>query len=77
VIPVRALTYVVALCALFSVGCGSGTGEEAGAPTTSTLSDASSRSQAPAIDGISLEGKQMSLDDFRGRPVLVNVWSSW
>ena len=32
---------------------------------------------APALAGVTLEGKRLSLADFRGRPVLVNVWSSW
>lgn len=32
---------------------------------------------APALAGVTLKGKRLSLADFRGRPVLVNVWSSW
>jgi Ca2+-binding RTX toxin-like protein len=32
---------------------------------------------APAIAGLTLEGRRLSLREFRGRPVLVNVWSSW
>lgn len=35
------------------------------------------RPKAPAISGVSLEGKRISLAQFRGRPVLINVWSSW
>lgn len=35
------------------------------------------RPKAPAISGVSLEGKRIALAQFRGRPVLVNVWSSW
>jgi hypothetical protein len=31
----------------------------------------------PAIAGLTLEGKRLSLTDFRGRAVFVNVWSSW
>ena len=32
---------------------------------------------APEISGETLTGKTISLDDLRGRPVVVNVWSSW
>jgi len=38
---------------------------------------ASSRPVSPAIEGTTLEGDRVSLADFRGRPVFVNVWSSW
>ena len=31
----------------------------------------------PAIEGLTLDGKRLSLADFRGRPVLVNTWASW
>ncbi|MGQ0521302.1 MAG: TlpA family protein disulfide reductase [Actinomycetota bacterium] len=32
---------------------------------------------APPIEATSLEGKPVSLADYRGRPVLVNFWASW
>jgi peroxiredoxin len=35
------------------------------------------RKQAPAIEGTSVEGEPISLADFRGQAVLINVWSSW
>jgi hypothetical protein len=35
------------------------------------------RPKAPAIGGVTLEGKRVTLAQFRGRPVLINVWSSW
>ncbi|MEX0851595.1 MAG: hypothetical protein WD015_08810 [Gaiellaceae bacterium] len=79
----RALTLVAALCALVLAGCGSGTDEEAVAPTTSAAEtappppDASGRPPAPAVEGTSLDGEPLSLADYRGRPVFVNVWSSW
>ena len=54
-------------------GCGgaseSAPAEETAAPT--------STAGAPRVAGTTLDGKRISLDDFRGRPVLVNVWSSW
>jgi cytochrome oxidase Cu insertion factor (SCO1/SenC/PrrC family) len=32
---------------------------------------------ASAVSGTTLDGEPISLDDFRGKPVFVNVWSSW
>lgn len=29
------------------------------------------------IAGTTLEGKRLSLADLRGKPVVINVWSSW
>ena len=31
----------------------------------------------PAIAGVTLDGKRVSLASLRGKPVLINVWSSW
>jgi hypothetical protein len=31
----------------------------------------------PPIAGVTLERKRLALADFRGKPVLINVWSSW
>lgn len=77
--PVRALTLVAALCTLVAAGCGSEAGEKAVAPATETITsaEASGRPPAPAIDGVSLEGEPISLADFQGQAVFVNVWSSW
>ncbi|MFN0152784.1 MAG: TlpA family protein disulfide reductase [Gaiella sp.] len=38
---------------------------------------AAERPPAPKISGITLEGKRISLAQFKGRPVMLNVWSSW
>jgi hypothetical protein len=61
---------VVALSALVAVaGCGGGTEESA--PPGQTLRE------APEVEGVTIEGERISLEDFKGRPVFVNVWSSW
>lgn len=75
----RTLLVVAALCALGAVGCGSSSDEAAppAAAETSQSSEASSRPQAPAIAGLSVGGDKISLASFLGRPVMVNVWSSW
>lgn len=65
----RASVFVLsALAALAVAGCG---GAEESAPPGQTTR------AAPEIEGISLDGERLSLEDFRGRPVFVNVWSSW
>ncbi|HEU0245572.1 MAG TPA: hypothetical protein VFR38_00635 [Gaiellaceae bacterium] len=74
---------VSALCALVAAGCGGGgSGEQAASPAPSPSqaeapSARSGRERAPAIAGTSLHDEPISLADYRGRPVLVNVWSSW
>jgi cytochrome oxidase Cu insertion factor (SCO1/SenC/PrrC family) len=75
----RALGFLLALCALLAAGCGGGTAmEEATPPAESTApADAARRPPAPPIEGTTLDGEPISLADFRGRPVFVNVWSSW
>jgi len=35
------------------------------------------RRPAPAVSGVTLDGKRVSLSAMRGRPVFINVWSSW
>jgi cytochrome oxidase Cu insertion factor (SCO1/SenC/PrrC family) len=81
---VRTLLFVVALCAVVAVGCGGGD-DEAAPPRSEpqTLPEkapapvASDRSAAPPLEGETLDGEVVSLADLRGRPVFVNVWSSW
>lgn len=33
--------------------------------------------EAPVIAGMSLDGKDLRLEDLRGQPVLVHFWASW
>ena len=71
---------------LLAVGCGGSSGEEDAAPpeplptqpsATTSSPSTPDRPPAPPIDGLTVDGERISLSDFRGRPVLVNVWSSW
>jgi hypothetical protein len=80
---VRALALVVAATALaaLAAACGAGRDEDA-TVATPTVGEAAAPSEpgrvaAPSLAGVSLEGDSISLDEFRGRPVLINVWSSW
>lgn len=81
----RSVGLLLALFAEFAAGCGGGATTEEAAPTTAATPPAETappangvtRPKAPAIDGESLDGVRISLADFRGKPVFVNVWSSW
>ena len=58
---------LVAAAMLTLAGCGGGDGASSTAP----------RQAAPAITGTTLEGRDLSLEQFRGQPVMVNAWASW
>lgn len=70
---------LLALLAMAAVaGCGSETDEAVAPSVTGTESTPeTTREVAPALSGVTLDGDAVALDDFRGRPVLLNVWSSW
>jgi hypothetical protein len=44
---------------------------------SATASTEAKRRPAPPLAGITLDGKQISLKKLRGKPVFINVWSSW
>jgi cytochrome oxidase Cu insertion factor (SCO1/SenC/PrrC family) len=65
------------LAFLFSVvvlaaACGGGAESER-APSGSTAAPAT----GVELEGETLDGQRLSLADFRGKPVFVNVWASW
>ena len=58
----------------------SGDGGEAGGDETPRITaDVGARvgEEAPAFTLISIDGEEVSLDDYRGTPVLVTFWASW
>jgi cytochrome oxidase Cu insertion factor (SCO1/SenC/PrrC family) len=72
---VRSLLLALVLVSVVAAGCG---GDSASPPAaTGTPVEETARPPAPPIAGVSLTGERISLEGFRGRPVLVNVWSSW
>ncbi|MFD9885140.1 TlpA family protein disulfide reductase [Streptomyces alboflavus] len=73
-----------AAAALTLSACGSG-GTSGGSGKTNFITGKdgiatvkkSDRHDAPAIDGKTLDGKQLSIDDYKGKVVVLNVWGSW
>jgi hypothetical protein len=49
----------------------------AGALVATAAAAETARRPAPALTGVTLGGKQLSLAKLRGKPVFINVWSSW
>jgi hypothetical protein len=70
----RPLAVALAVCTLALAGCG-GEQEEAAPPTTTETAPVIA--PEATIAGTGLDGEPVSIADYRGRPVLVNVWSSW
>ena len=72
---------VALLALLAAVGCGSSPDKGAEPQQKTTVAESqmpgSNREAAPPLAGESLSGEVIALGDFRGRPVLINVWSSW
>jgi thiol-disulfide isomerase/thioredoxin len=66
----------LAACSNDDVGASGDAGFVAGKGVITRLS-AVERKQPGEVSGESLDGKQISLDDFRGKTVVVNVWGSW
>jgi thiol-disulfide isomerase/thioredoxin len=53
-------------------------GSEAATPAAASPRAAGDLRSAPALGGVDpITGKDVSLADFRGKPVVVNVWASW
>ena len=72
---------VALLVVAIAAGCGSGEDQTSPPQQTTTITQpdarAAAREAAPSLSGASLDGDPLALRDFRGRPLLINVWSSW
>lgn len=66
------------LVAVIASGCGGS--QDGAAPTVETplaTVTTAGRPPAPPLSGTTIDGESIALSDFQGRPVLINVWSSW
>jgi thiol-disulfide isomerase/thioredoxin len=83
VTSLRALLLAVALpSALVLAGCSNDVGSSGNQGYVAgkgiiTSVKAADRKQPGEVAGRTLDGKQVSLADFRGKVVVVNVWGSW
>ena len=73
--PYRLLTLVVLLCVAAFVGVQALTAPVA-TPVVAGRNPLLDR-PAPAIDLVALDGRRVRLEDYRGRPVIVNFWASY
>lgn len=65
----------LALATLALAACGSG--ERAAEPSEPAAPATTGSGGVAQITGVGLDGEELSLAEFRGRPLLLNVWSSW
>jgi thiol-disulfide isomerase/thioredoxin len=72
---------VAALVAVVAVGivlAGGGGGSDNATPAAASPRESDDLRPAPELGGVDpVSGKDVSLADFRGKPVVVNVWASW
>ena len=61
------------VAAVLLAGCGASEPQTSAPATTA----AASAGTGPGIAGTGLDGKRVDVADLRGKPVFVNVWSSW
>ncbi|MFZ3468272.1 TlpA disulfide reductase family protein [Streptomyces sp. 4.24] len=82
------LAVAVAGCLYAAAGAASGGSGGGGAPpgpagaavramSAAAVADPGARPAAPALAGADLDGNPVSLDQFRGQVVVLNVWGSW
>ena len=68
----RPLFLLLATLLLASCGGSETNGEAESSPPVATRAGS-----APDISGAGLDGEALGVEDFAGKPVFVNVWSSW
>lgn len=77
--PLRRLGAAAAVLVV-AAGCSSAEGGDSGfisGDGTITKIDPAERESGPTLEGESLEGKQVSTEQFDGQTLVVNVWGSW
>jgi thiol-disulfide isomerase/thioredoxin len=78
----RAAVAALAACCLVATGCstsgqGTGTSGYVSGSGAVTLLPPGNRNPAPVLEGTTLDGTSLALDDYSGQVVVINVWASW
>jgi thiol-disulfide isomerase/thioredoxin len=60
-----------------AAGAGTGGQTDPSAGMTTAQDEPLKGKPAPAFTLVNLEGKKVSLSDYKGRPVIVNFWATW
>jgi cytochrome oxidase Cu insertion factor (SCO1/SenC/PrrC family) len=66
------VAFLVVLTAVLSLGCGS-----AGNPSTTGGTAGSSTSLEAGFSGVTLDGAEVSLSAYRGRPLVLAFMATW
>lgn len=69
------LVVLLLTVAVVAGACGERTGGNAG--TGGSVSSAVADASAAAFSGQTLEGTQVSLESYRGKPLVLIFWASW
>ncbi|MFC4033097.1 TlpA family protein disulfide reductase [Streptomyces polygonati] len=72
-----ALALAAAACSASSSGSSSGSSNFVGGNGEITAVKAADRQAAPDISGKTVAGSQVSLAQYKGKVVVVNIWGSW
>lgn len=79
--PLRALVLLLAGVLLLLAGCSGleGSGDKGYVTANGAVRelDPDERDAPKSIEGVDLDGKPISLADYRGRVVVLNVWGDW
>ncbi len=74
----RLLASMVILSGLILAGCDGGTEPQPSQPDGNPAAAAPKEgAPAPEFELLDLEGKTVSLSDYKGKPVMLNFWATW
>jgi cytochrome oxidase Cu insertion factor (SCO1/SenC/PrrC family) len=68
---------LLAIAVALLAGCGGEDSSPQGRDADADPTTSSPAAEGVELEGETLDGRPLSLADFRGTPVFVNVWASW
>ena len=73
----KKLWILMLVCALLLCGCAAGTVEPTEAPATEPAATEAPKVTAPDFTVYDVDGNEVKLSDYLGKPVVLNFWASW